>query len=218
MTTVLGIDTATSVSVGVARDGVVLASRTLAGDRNHVEQLQPTIDAVLSDAGVAWSGIAAVAVGMGPGPFTGLRVGIVTAQVLAEVLGVPLLTVGTLDALAAQWRVEAPDRVPGEFVVVTDARRREVYWARYVQGQRVNGPNVTSPDDVPDLPAAGSGVALCPRLTRATDAPTVLDAGVLAAQARALPSAGDAPLYLRRPDATVLTRRKSVLAVPGRRA
>ncbi|WP_028707288.1 tRNA (adenosine(37)-N6)-threonylcarbamoyltransferase complex dimerization subunit type 1 TsaB [Propionicicella superfundia] len=210
---VLGIDTATSVSAGVAAAGRVLATRTLEGDRNHVEQLQPTIDAVIAEAGISLSDLTGVAVGMGPGPFTGLRVGIVTAQVLAEALGVPLHRVCTLDVLAAQW-----ERPPADFVVVTDARRREVYWARYRDGERVDGPNVTSPGLVPAGPGAGPGAGLCAQVESSPGAPGAVSGGVLAARASELPDPGAVPLYLRRPDATVSTRRKSVLVVPGRRS
>jgi tRNA threonylcarbamoyl adenosine modification protein YeaZ len=209
---VLGIDTATSVSVGVAVDGEVRATRTLEGSRNHVEQVQPTIDTVLAEAGLGLPDVTGVAVGMGPGPFTGLRVGIVTAEVLAEALRVPLRRVCTLDVLAAQW-MDAPP----EFVVVTDARRREVYWARYRDGARVDGPSVSPPADVPAIAAAGPGAGLCPQVVRVDGAPDAVSAGVLAARAEALPDAGPVPLYLRRPDATVSTKRKSVLVVPGRR-
>ncbi len=213
MSIVLGIDTATSVSVGAAVHGQVVATRTLDGVRNHVEQLQPTIDAVLKEAGLGYGDIEAVAVGMGPGPFTGLRVGVVTAEVLAEALGMPLLQACTLDVFAAQW-----DDAPSEFVVVTDARRREVYWARYIDGSRVEGPRVDAPDVVPPLPACGPGASLCPQVIASEGAPTIVDAGVLAANAGRLPDPGPVPLYLRRPDATVSTKRKSVLVVPGRRS
>lgn len=213
MSLVLGIDTATAVAAGVARDGGVVAQQTLAGERNHVEQLQPTIDAVLASAGVTYSDLTAIAVGMGPGPFTGLRVGIVTAAVIAEALNLPVHHVCTLDVFARAWA-----DAPAEFVVVTDARRREVYWARYRDGARVEGPMVSDPAKVPALPGAGPAANMCPAVLPATGAPVDLPAGVLAAQAVDLPDVGPVPLYLRRPDATVSTKRKSVLAVPGRRS
>lgn len=213
MSVVLGIDTATAVSAGVARDGAVIATLTLAGDRHHVELLQPTVTDVLASCGVSLGDLTEIAVGMGPGPFTGLRVGIATAQVLAEALGVPLRRACTLDVLAAQWLA-----APTEFVVVTDARRREVYWARYRDGVRIEGPSVTAPALVPPLAAAGPGVELCPQLELGADAPRELSAGVLAARVSSFDDPGPKPLYLRRPDATVSTRRKSVLVVPGRRA
>lgn len=209
---VLAIDTAVAVAAGVAIDGVAAAATTLAGGRNHVEQLTPVVQGVVAAAGVSLRDVTAVVVGMGPGPFTGLRVGIVSAQVLANTLGVPLHHVCTLDALAAQW-VDAP----AEFVVVTDARRKEVYWARYRDGARVEGPVVTPPGEVPALPAAGPGVELCAHLTPAGEALAV-DAGVLAVRGLGLPDVGPAPLYLRRPDATVSTRTKSVLVATRRRS
>lgn len=214
MSVVLAIDTAVAVAAGIAVDGRIAAETTLTGDRNHVEQLTPVVSRLAVEAGLALTDVTEIVVGMGPGPFTGLRVGIVSAQVLASTLGVPLHRVCTLDALAAQW-----DDAPSEFVVVTDARRKEVYWAWYRDGARVAGPNVTAPGDVPELPAAGPGVTLCPHLSKATDALDQVRAGVLAGRGASLPDAGATPLYLRRPDATVPQHTKSVLVTTrwGRR-
>jgi len=148
-------------------------------------------------------------VGLGPGPFTGLRVGIATARVLASVVGVPLRGVCSLDVLAAQYAAHQP---PGSFVVATDARRKEVYWARYdAAGVRLEGPEVSSPDGVPPLPTVGPGAQLYSDRLDAVLGPRVLDPGVLAARGWQLADAGTEPLYLRRPDAALPTRRKSVL-------
>lgn len=211
MSIVLAIDTAVAVAAGIAVDGKVAAAVTLSGDRNHVEQLAPLVTRLAADCGVRLSAVTDVVVGMGPGPFTGLRVGIVSAQVIASTLGVPLHRVCTLDALALQWG-DAPE----EFVVVTDARRKEVYWARYRAGARVEGPVVTAPSAVPNLAAGGPGVGLCPQLTSTTDALRSVDAGTLALRGLELPDVGPAPLYLRRPDATVPKHTKSVLVTTRR--
>lgn len=173
----------------------------------------------------------AVAVGVGPGPFTGLRVGIVTGLVLGEVRGLPVHGVCSLDALA-QAAVEGRV-IDGPFLVASDARRKEVYWAEYtVEGDgavRTSGPGVDRaaalPDRVRSLPAVGRGPLLYDVLTRAAEnAPVDVRPGVLGTLAhRALtrsdptdPAGGDPgpgredgillppePLYLRRPDATV---------------
>ena len=147
--------------------------------------------------------------GLGPGPFTGLRVGVVTAQVLASVAKVPLRGVCSLDVLAAQFADQSP---AGEFVVATDARRREVYWAGYApDGRRTTGPAVSAPADVPRRPAVGPAVDLYPDQFLAAPGPRALDPGLLAVRGPGLPDCGREPLYLRRPDATEPTRRKSVL-------
>lgn len=202
---VLGIDTSATVCAGLARDGEVLATGVVDDTRAHAEQLVPLVQRVVAEAGLAGlDDVDAIAVGVGPGPFTGLRVGVVAAAVLAETLGVGLRGVCSLDVLAHQ--AVAAGLVSSDFVVATDARRKEWYWARYsVRGtERVAGPFVTAPDQLPDLPRVGP----------VTDTPLALDAGVLAAVAADLPEAGLEPLYLRRPDAEVPTARKSTLLPP----
>lgn len=209
MTLVLGIDTSTDVRVGLARDGEILARRHIADTRQHVEQLIPLVGEALAEAGATMADLDLICVGLGPGPFTGLRVGIVAAQTLAAVRRIPLHGVCSLDVLAVA--VTGLD----EFVVAADARRKELYWARYAQGQRLEGPHVTAPEDLPDLPVVGPGVpAYVDRLgDRPRPAgPDHLDAGLMAALGTDLPSAGTQPLYLRRPDAAEPTRRKSALA------
>ena len=202
---VLGIDTSALVCAGVAVDTAVVASGVVADARAHAEQLLPLVSRVLDEAGLGGlAGVDAIAVGVGPGPFTGLRVGVAAAAVLAEALGVGVRGVCSLDVLASQ--AVAGGLVPaGEFVVASDARRREWYWARYgPDGRRLAGPFVTAPAEVPDLPAIGP----------VTGTPLALDAGHLAAVAARLPEAGLEPLYLRRPDAEAPTARKSTLLPP----
>jgi tRNA threonylcarbamoyl adenosine modification protein YeaZ len=223
---VLALDTSTVVNVGLARGSQVLARVTIADRMAHVEQLTPAIRGCLSQGGVRLGHLDLIVVGLGPGPFTGLRVGVVTAQVLASVAAVPLRGVCSLDALAAEFAAQSP---AGSFVVATDARRREVYWARYSRdGVRTVGPAVSAPADVPRDPTIGPGVNLYPdQLVTAPGPlgqcsipgghppsppwPRALDPGVLAVRGPDLPDAGREPLYLRRPDAAEPTRRKSVL-------
>ncbi len=222
MSTWLGIDTSTDVCAGLAVDGVVVASRLLADRRAHAEQLMPMIVAMLADQGVSLGDVAGIAVGVGPGPFTGLRVGVATAFGIAAATGAIVRGVCSLDVVAAQWaRAGAPE----EFVAVSDARRREVYWARYDgAGSRLAGPFVTAPAEVPALPSCGPGAPLLTSEPAEASpdesgaggvaAPASLDAGVLALVGPALPDAGLTPLYLRRPDAEVSTSRKSTLLQP----
>jgi tRNA threonylcarbamoyl adenosine modification protein YeaZ len=206
---VLALDTSTVVNVGLARASQVLAQVTIADPMAHVEQLTPAIESCLAQAGVRLSELGQIVVGLGPGPFTGLRVGVVTAQVLATITGVPLHGVCSLDILAAQFADQSP---PSAFLVATDARRREVYWARYAtNGRRMSGPAVSAPSDVPRDPAVGPAVDLYPDQLVGTSGPRALDPGLLAVRGPGLPDAGREPLYLRRPDAAEPTRRKSVL-------
>jgi tRNA threonylcarbamoyl adenosine modification protein YeaZ len=212
---VLALDTATVVNVGLARGSQVLAVATVVDRMAHAEQLMPLVAAVLREAGVRVADLDQVVVGLGPGPFTGLRVGVVTAQVLATVSGVALHGVCSLDVLAAEYAAADP---AGEFVVATDARRREVYWACYAaDGTRLTGPAVDRPDAVPRRPTIGPAVDLYPDQLLSMPGPRVLDPGVMAVRGADLPDAGREPLYLRRPDATEPTRPKSVLVVASGR-
>jgi tRNA threonylcarbamoyladenosine biosynthesis protein TsaB len=207
---VLGIDTATVLNVGLAAGNEVLAVATVADARAHAERLIPLVRQCLIEGGRRLSEVDHLVVGMGPGPFTGLRVGVATAQVLAAVASIPLHGVCSLDVIAAQYVSQwAPD---SRFVVATDARRREVYWAVYAaSGTRLEGPNVGAPDVVADLPVVGPAAELYPDRLHVATGPRSLDPGVLATIGWRLPSAGSEPLYLRRADATEPTRRKSVL-------
>ncbi|MUL77236.1 tRNA (adenosine(37)-N6)-threonylcarbamoyltransferase complex dimerization subunit type 1 TsaB [Mycobacterium sp. CBMA226] len=203
---ILAIDTATpAVTAGVARRagaGVeVLAERITVDARAHAEQLTPNVIGAVADAGITFADLEAVVVGCGPGPFTGLRVGMATAAAYGQALGIPVYGVCSLDAIA-------PD-TPGELLVVTDARRREVYWARYRDGARVDGPAVNAAADV----APGSGSVAGPAAQAAlfslpslpVEYPTVT--GLVAAADWDRPPAALVPLYLRRPDAKTLAER-----------
>jgi len=206
----LAFDTATPVLTVALHDGTrVLAGETAAGARQHGELLAPMIERVLAAAGRGRTDLEAIAVGTGPGPYTGLRAGLVTARVLASALGVPVVGVCTLDVIA---RAAAP-AAGHEFIVATDARRKEVYWARYgPTAQRIGDPAVGPPGDVAaaglaaPCPVAGEGPALYPELAACPIPPRYPDAAQLAeiaAQrlAEHVPSAPPEPLYLRRPDA-----------------
>jgi tRNA threonylcarbamoyl adenosine modification protein YeaZ len=209
---VLALDTSTVVNVGLARGQRVLATATVADQLAHVEQLTPLVSECLDAAGLPAAEVNQLVVGLGPGPFTGLRVGVVTAQVLSYVLRVGLRGVCSLDVLAAQFVGGSS----GEFVVATDARRREVYWAPYsALGVRLEEPKVSRPHDVPRLPVIGPAADLYADRLQAAPGPRAMDPGVLATIGATLPDAGHEPLYLRHPDATELTRPKSVLHYRG---
>jgi tRNA threonylcarbamoyl adenosine modification protein YeaZ len=164
------------------------------------------VDAVLRRAGVKPGDLEAVAAGVGPGPYTGLRVGLMTARALGHALGIPVLGVCSLDVLA----FEAARTIPGEFVVASDARRKEVYWARYRDGAREHGPAV----DLPAVaaypgPTVGLGAELYPDAfpdARPPRYPSAVELGAfVAAGGATLPPD---PLYLRRPDAVEPGARK----------
>jgi len=208
---VVGFDTATPVVSVALHDGERVVSEASAADgRRHGELLAPMIAKVMADVGAARADLTAVAVGVGPGPYTGLRVGVVTARVLGAVLGIPVYGVCSLDVIAA----EAVCAVDSEFLVATDARRKEVYWARYDgAGLRLEGPLVGSAGSIRgagQLPVAGAGGQLYPGSFGMIIGPAHPDArtlctivaGRLGEQAAAdVPLLAAEPLYLRRPDA-----------------
>lgn len=191
----LGIDTATSASAVaiVDGDGDVLADGLHVDARAHAEVLAPLLDDALREVGVHPT---LIAVGVGPGPYTGLRVGIATARTLGLAWDVPVVGVCSLDAIAIA-AVHAG--VAGEFVVATDARRKEVYWARYDGGSRLHGPFVGRvadiPADVRALPWVGEGVSAVPGNADLVNA--------VASNAPHIPDAADTP---RTPDAADIAR------------
>ncbi|WGL53273.1 tRNA (adenosine(37)-N6)-threonylcarbamoyltransferase complex dimerization subunit type 1 TsaB [Nocardioides sp. BP30] len=211
MTLLLAFDTATpQVSVAL-HDG----ERTvveLASDRamKHGEQLAPLIAAALEQAGAVRQDLTAVAVGAGPGPFTGLRVGLVTARTLAYALDIPVYAACSLDVIAVEAAARAGTTgVP--FTVATDARRKEVYLATYTaDGRRLEGPIVVRPADAAtEQPTAGEGALLYPDAFPHAFGPTRPGAGWLAhAVGEELVELMDPePLYLRRPDAVASAQR-----------
>lgn len=200
----LAFDTATPAVTVALHDGQqVVAERTTVDAMRHGELLAPGITALLDEVGLVRQDLTAVAVGVGPGPFTGLRVGLMTARTLGAVLSIPVYGVCTLDVLA----VEAVDSgtVDGPFHVATDARRKEVYLASYdADGVRVAGPEVLKPAAAAtDKPVVGRGAVLYADCFPDGRLPENPSAGVLArvvAEERA-ELYDPEPLYLRRPDA-----------------
>lgn len=209
----LTFDTATPrVAVALHDGSDVVAELEAERAMKHGEQLAPLIDAVLRQVGVVRQDLTAIGVGVGPGPFTGLRVGLVTARTLGFVLEIPVYGVCTLDVLA----VEAVDTgaVDRDFVVATDARRKEVYLASYdADGVRLDGPVVDKPADLAtEAPVVGEGAVLYPDSFPLAVGPQRPGAGWLArvvAEERA-ELLDPEPMYLRRPDAEVSRSRKSV--------
>ncbi|WP_030912822.1 tRNA (adenosine(37)-N6)-threonylcarbamoyltransferase complex dimerization subunit type 1 TsaB [Streptosporangium amethystogenes] len=225
---VLAFDTATPAVTAALHDGArVLAESTTVDARRHGELLVPTIETVLSEAGASLRDVTAVVAGSGPGPYTGLRVGLMTAQALATSLGVPAYGVCTLDALAYGSGLTEP------FLVATDARRKEVFWGHYQEMRtRLSGPAVDRPQDLPgELPLVGAGARMYAEVvgaSRLLDAPEYPHAGALAALAAEQLGEPDVdavvesgthpvlglphPIYLRRPDARVPSAPKKVSA------
>ncbi len=217
----LALDTATpAVTAGIVEltpGGPVQRSVRVTHDaRKHGELLMPGVLAACADAGVALRDVDAVVTGAGPGPFTGLRVGMVTAAALGDALGVPVHGVGTLDAIAADTVTAAG---PRRLVVVTDARRREVYWAAFDGRERIDGPHVEAPSALLSrlaglgvTAAAGALADVTGLPVRGPDAPS--PAGLVSVAAPALLAGTDPgplePLYLRRPDAAPPGQRKRV--------
>ncbi len=172
----LAIDTAATTSVALVRAGQqqgsagsqVLAERTSNSTTDHAERLSAAVAEVLAEAAVDPDQLTAVIVGVGPGPFTGLRIGMVAAAAYGYGWGKPVHGVMSLDALALPASGSLPPDT--EFVVAADARRREVYWAHYrttVEGGHpmlLSGPEVGAAAELPaavrELPAFGPGVGL----------------------------------------------------------
>ena len=207
MSIVLALDTSTpAVTAGIVRrdDMSVLAERVTVDPRAHAERLTPNVVAALTDAALTMADLDAVVVGCGPGPFTGLRAGMATAAAYGHALAIPVHGVCSLDAIGV--------RTTGDTMVVTDARRREVYWARYNDGFRTHGPGVNAPADVD--PGAARAVAGSPEHAALFGLPVCqpvypTPAGLVAAvrdwSAQPEPLVA---LYLRRPDAKPLAARQ----------
>ncbi|MCW2820321.1 MAG: peptidase glycoprotease [Marmoricola sp.] len=197
----LAFDTATPHVTVALHDGeAVVASFESEEAMRHGEMLAPAIERVLAEAGARAADLDAIAVGVGPGPFTGLRVGLVTARTMAFALDIPLHGVCSLDILAAA----AIDAGLEEFVVATDARRKEVYLASYARGRRVSGPEVVKPADArKDLPVIGRGGRLYPEYFAKVTGPEHPSAAVLCdiVVNERFELLEPNPLYLRRPDA-----------------
>ena len=229
---ILGIDTSTQVCVGLARDGEPIFGETTGDSRSHVELLMSTVKSVMKTTKTRRSDLTGIAVGMGPGPYTGLRVGVVAAQMLSVALKIPVYHRCSLDVLGVGWALTYPQ---GPYIACTDARRKELYWAMYDHhGRRIEGPYVSTSENIPDVSCIGPGVLaphahvkVDPFLTiklgvridpfeprpRPEDVSDILgiDASLLAAYVHELPDVGPEPLYLRHADADEPGKAKSVL-------
>lgn len=224
---ILGIETSVEhVAVAIGDHRGVRGQVSIASDRRHAESLTPMISFLMDQVGATMSEVSAVAVDVGPGLFTGMRVGIATAQMIAWALDVPVLPVCSLDALAmnATW-----SDVP--VVAALDARRGEMYWAIYrvradgAEPQRITEPAVSSPQDVA-VELADRGEPLCcvgtgflahqgsfddapwcvparPDLAHPTADNVVRLGGHLLARDETTTAANVAPMYLRPPDAEI---------------
>jgi tRNA threonylcarbamoyl adenosine modification protein YeaZ len=177
MSKVLAIDTSTSrTSVAMIENGTVVYSGFQDGATAH----GPSLPALVQEA-LAVSDVDEVVVGMGPGPFTGLRVGIAFAQSFALAREIPVRGVCSLDAIATQINDD-------DFIITVDARRKEIYWARYTNGVRVGQPAVNFPADVTGAPIHAD---LFPDMVSLVN----------------LPGNITEPIYLRRPDAVATADR-----------
>ncbi|MEV6760808.1 tRNA (adenosine(37)-N6)-threonylcarbamoyltransferase complex dimerization subunit type 1 TsaB [Streptomyces sp. NPDC051105] len=205
----LALDTATPAVTVALHDGeAVIVSSSQVDARRHGELLLPAVDRVLAEAGVRLDAVTGIVAGVGPGPYTGLRVGLMTADTFGLALGVPVHGLCTLDGLAYAADVEE-----GPFVVATDARRKEVYWATYADSRtRLTDPAVDRPADIAEqvagMPAVGAGAMLYPDTFPVVHEPEHVSAAALASLAAERLAAGEElpaprPLYLRRPDAQV---------------
>ena len=203
---VLAIDTSVGVSVAILRSSGELTQSQAVDHGMQGELTAELISQVVADSGLEISEITDVVVGVGPGPFTGLRVGLVTAAVFAHARNIPIHGICSLDAIAFDYAKPC--------VVVTDARRKELYWARY-EDKRIGEPQVSKPEELlaqfPDSDFVGPGAQLYPDFI--SGKVSELKAGSLAK----LFVSGNAqlvdvsPMYLRKPDAVEPTTRKSVL-------
>jgi tRNA threonylcarbamoyl adenosine modification protein YeaZ len=219
---VLAFDTSTpAVTVAVvAADREVRSQRSVVEANRHGELLAPLIRAALDEAGVTPDELSALGVGLGPGPFTGLRVGVVTAKAMSDALGIPAYGVCSLDLVADQH-----GEIGGSFAALSDARRKQVYWALYdAAGVRLDGPDLGRPDDVAEqlrgraVAVAGAGAQLYRdsfagfEIAAAGQYPSAAHLGwrVRESALARTPVADLRPQYLRRPDAQPPGRPKQV--------
>jgi tRNA threonylcarbamoyl adenosine modification protein YeaZ len=215
---VLALDTATPASTAAVAEVTGggmrgIAERRTVDTRAHGELLAPEIAATLAEAGIRPRDLGAIVAGLGPGPFTGLRVGLATAASMGQALGIPTYGVCSLDALGLAAG-------PGRVLVATDARRREVYWATYADGRRTRDPDVARPADVivdVDRAVGEAGLKYSDVFGVPIDGILLFPPGAALVSLAAdrvrgrAPSEPLTPLYLRRPDAVESSARKPVL-------
>jgi len=198
----LAIDTSAGTSVAIVQAGAILAERAVEDTRRHAEVIGSLIAECMSEAGVAVSQLSGVAVGMGPGPFTGLRVGIAAANAFALGASKLVLRVVSHDALACDYFASGGT---GHLLVSTDARRRERYWSLYsgvdefALPMRVAEPGLNRPEDL-----ATAVTDYDSYVRRDCDWVSAASIGLLAERLaeQGREFSGAAPLYLRSPDAT----------------
>jgi tRNA threonylcarbamoyl adenosine modification protein YeaZ len=194
----LAIDTSAGTSVAIVdpSTGRTVAERSTPDTMRHAEVIGTLLGEVLAEAAVRPSALEGVVVGMGPGPFTGLRVGIAAARTFALGAGLPLLPMVSADAVARQQALAGSSDT---IIVVTDARRKEVFWSLYdlsgAEPERIDGPGLSKPDALPHTDARRVDAAEIPAPQLALAAATL--------RARELPLASDEALYLRSPDVTM---------------
>ena len=220
MTTILGIDTATSgCSAALWRDGAVLARRAAEMPRGQSEALLPMIREVMAEAGAGFGDLDLFAVTVGPGAFTGLRIGLSAARGMALATGIPCFGLTTFEVLLRSARDAG---LSGPVVVALDAKRADLYVQAFdAEDEATTPPGAVLPEDLPGfLPETqgtaavvgdAAGIALealsaAGRDARKGNAPTLPDAAVIAGLAgeRWLPGTSvpvPEPLYLRPPDA-----------------
>jgi len=204
----LAIDTSAGTSVAIVdRDAGTLAEHTSADTRRHAEVIGELIRACLADSGIAVSDLSGVVAGMGPGPFTGLRVGIAAARAFAFGAGTIVVPVVSHDAIAFGE--------PGPVIVATDARRHEVYWSAYSGPDdaglpvRTHGPSLAKATEL-ESATADFGAYRLIEAQQVSAASLGLLAEEMYAAGRAF--AADEPLYLRSPDVTISAGPKRVTA------
>lgn len=203
---ILAIDSSAGLSVALTQDSTLVAQITRTDHGVQGELTADFIHQMLMDANWSVADISDVVIGVGPGPYTGLRVGIVTAQVFAYARNLPIHAVCSLDALGY-----AAGR---DCVAVTDARRKELYFAQYDGGKRIGQPAVSKPDALakkfPTAHFVGPGVQLYPELINGESRQLqASDLSAAFAMGLAEPVAL-APMYLRKPDADEPAPRKPV--------
>lgn len=218
---VLAIDTSTpDLIVGIVDTdtGTTTAQRIIEDTREHNEQLTPMVQATLAEAGLTFDDLGAIVVGCGPGPFTGLRVGMVSGAAFGDALGIPVHGVCSLDALAHGIDFTTTATA----LVATDARRREIYWATYTNGTRTTGPEVIAPGQL-ELPHEVKVISIpehlgekLPEALHGVDKLTLkpLPANLVAVADLAAIPEPLVPMYLRRPDAKEPKPKPKSTAIP----
>lgn len=194
----LAIDTSAGTDVAVVTEaGRQLGAFRLDDSRRHAEAIGVAIAAALDEAGIRASHVTGVVAGMGPGPFTGLRVGVAAARTFAAARNLPLSPMPSHDAIAHEWRHEHPDH-RGPLLVTTDARRRELAASRYEPGEvsARDGFALCTPADAEALAAGGLAHVAATQVSAWHLALAWLDRRLAG-----LPEFPNELLYLRAPDA-----------------